>query len=91
MEEIKSDPNVGLDAAVTAVPELAKTRDTQAADPGRDDRRPGRVPSRTRMGSARSIAAGWTTSIAYMGTLKLIKDPVTTDDLVREDLLPAGD
>ena len=34
---------------------------------------------------------GWTTSIAYLGTLGLVKNPVTTDDLVREDLLPAGD
>ena len=34
---------------------------------------------------------GWTTSIGFMTGLGMVKDPVTTDDLVREDLLPAGD
>ena len=34
---------------------------------------------------------GWTKSIAYLGTLGLVKNPVTTDEVVREDLLPAGD
>ena len=31
MAEIKADPTVGLDAAITAVPELASARDAQAA------------------------------------------------------------
>ena len=31
MEEISDDPAVGLDAAITAVPELAASRETQAA------------------------------------------------------------
>ena len=34
---------------------------------------------------------GWTKSIAYLGTLGLVKNPVTTDDVVREDLLPPRD
>jgi hypothetical protein len=44
---------------------------------------------------ARALGAidrdGWTASIAYLDSLGLVKDPVTTDDLVRGDLLPAGD
>ena len=31
---------------------------------------------------------GWTKSIAFLGKLGLIKAPVTTDDVVRDDLLP---
>jgi NitT/TauT family transport system substrate-binding protein len=87
MEEIKANPTVGLDAAIAAVPELAKTRATQAA-----------VLAATiaswsgPIQDARGLGAidrdGWTTSIAYLGTLELVKQPVTTDDLVREDLLP---
>ncbi len=90
MAEIKADPKVGLDAAITAVPELATARDTQAAILA--------ATIASWSGSAqdaRGLGAidrdGWTASIAYLGTLGLVKDPVTTDQLVREDLLPAGD
>ena len=90
MEEITADPKVGLDAAITAVPELAGARDTEAA-----------ILDATiaswagPIQEARGLGAidrdGWTASIAYLGTLGMVKNPVTTDDLVREDLLPAGD
>jgi cytosine/adenosine deaminase-related metal-dependent hydrolase len=33
---------------------------------------------------------GWTSSITFMAGLGLVKNAVKTDDLVREDLLPAG-
>ena len=89
MEDIKADPKVGLDAAIKAVPELATQRDAQAAvlaatiatwsGPAQEARGLGAIDRE-----------GWTASIAYLGTLKLIKNPVTTDQLVREDLLPAG-
>jgi NitT/TauT family transport system substrate-binding protein len=90
MEEIKTDPAVGLAAAITAVPELASARDAQAAIlQATIDSWAGPVQQ------ARSLGAidrnGWTASIAYLGTLGLVKNPVTTDKLVREDLLPAGD
>ena len=39
----------------------------------------------------RSTAPGGTQSITFMDSLGLTKDPVTTEQLVREDLLPAGD
>jgi len=90
MAEIKADPTVGLDAAIVAVPELATARETQAAilaatiatwaGPAQDARGLGAIDR-----------DGWTASITYLDSLGLVKDPVTTDDLVREDLLPAGD
>ena len=90
MEEITADPKLGLDAAISAVPELAGARDTEAA-----------ILDATiaswagPIQEARGLGAidrdGWTASIAYLGTLGMVKNPVTTDDLVREDLLPAGD
>ncbi len=89
MEEIKQDPKAGLDAAIVAVPELASSRDVQAAvlaatvaswsGPWQDARGLGAIDR-----------DGWTASIAYLGTLGLVKHAVTTDDLVRGDLLPAG-
>lgn len=90
MSEIKADPTVGLDAAIKAVPELASQRAAQAAilaatiatwsGPIQDARGLGAIDR-----------DGWTASIAYLGTLGLLKGAVTTDALVREDLLPAGD
>jgi NitT/TauT family transport system substrate-binding protein len=90
MVEIKANPAVGLDAAIKAVPALANDRETQAAllaatiaswsGPTQDARGLGAI-DRT----------GWDQSIAFMGSLGLTKAPVTTEQLVREDLLPAGD
>ena len=89
MEEIKADPTVGLEAAIKAVPELSSQREAQAAvlaatiatwsGPIQDARAMGAIDR-----------DGWTASITYLGTLGLIKTAVTTDQLVREDLLPAG-
>jgi len=90
MEDIKADPTVGLDAAVTAVPELASARETQAAIlQATIDSWSGTVQAAKGLGAI--DRDGWTASIAYLGTLGLVKNPVTTDQLVREDLLPAGD
>ena len=89
MEEIKANPTVGLEAAIKAVPELASQRDAQAA-----------ILAATitswsgPVQEARGLGAidrdGWAASITYLGTLGLVKGSVTTDQLVREDLLPAG-
>jgi NitT/TauT family transport system substrate-binding protein len=89
MEEIKTNPKAGLDAAIVAVPELAKARDAQAA-----------VLAATIASwsgteqDANGLGAidrdGWTKSIAYLASLGLVKNPVTTDDLVSEEFLPAG-
>jgi NitT/TauT family transport system substrate-binding protein len=90
MNEIKANPTAGLDAAIKAVPELASDREGQAAvlaatiqswsGPAQQAHRLGAIDQ-----------AGWTTSIAFMEKLKLLAKPVTTEDLVRSDLLPAGD
>ena len=89
MKDITANPAVGLDAAIVAVPELASARDAQAAilaatiaswsGPVQDAHGLGAIDRN-----------GWTASIAYLGKLGLVKHPVTTDDLVREDLLPPG-
>jgi NitT/TauT family transport system substrate-binding protein len=90
MADIQADPSLGLDAAIAAVPELAQSRDLQA------EILAATIDSWTGTAQVdRGLGAidrdGWTTSIAFMTGLGLVKDPVTTDDLVREDLLPAGD
>jgi NitT/TauT family transport system substrate-binding protein len=90
MADIKADPTVGLDAAIKDVPELASARDAQAAILA--------ATIATWSGTVqdgRGLGAidrdGWTSSIAYLGKLGLVKNPVTTDQLVRDDLLPPGD
>jgi NitT/TauT family transport system substrate-binding protein len=90
MEEIKADPKVGLDAAIVAVPELANTRDLQAAVLAATiETWSGPTQAARRLGAIDSD--GWAASIKYLGTLGLVKKAVTVDDLVRTDLLPAGD
>ena len=87
MAEIKADPAIGLAAATKAVPEIASDKDGQAA-----------VLAATiaswagPIQEAKGLGAidrdGWSASIAFLGKLGLVKNPVTTDDLVRDDLLP---
>jgi len=90
MEEIKADPTVGLDAAIVAVPELASQREAQAAVLAATIATwSGPVQDANGLGAI--DRDGWTKSIAYLTTLDLVKNPVTTDQLVTEDLLPARD
>jgi NitT/TauT family transport system substrate-binding protein len=89
MVEIKANPTVGLDAAIKEVPALANDKETQAAllaatiaswtGPAQEARGLGAIDR-----------AGWEESITFLGSLGLTKAPVTTDQLVRDDLLPAG-
>jgi NitT/TauT family transport system substrate-binding protein len=88
MREIEATPDAGLDASITAVPELGNDRTTQkailaatidawkgggtAADFGAIDR------------------AGWTTSVTFMTALGLVPNAVTVDQLVDATLLPKG-
>jgi NitT/TauT family transport system substrate-binding protein len=89
MNEITADPGAGLDAAIKAVPELASSRGTQSAILAATiDSWAGTVQADHGLGAI--DRDGWTTSITFMTGLGLVKEPVTTDDLVREDLLPAG-
>ena len=97
MADIKADPTVGLDAAITAVPELASARDAQSAilaatiatwsGPVQDGRGLGAIDR-----------DGWTSSIAYLGKLGLVKNPVTDGSArarrpaaARRLTVPAGD
>ena len=90
MNEIKANPAAGLDAAVKAVPELASDREGQAAVLAATVES-WSGPAQQAHGLGAIDQAGWTTSIGFMDKLKLLPKPVTTDDLVRSDLLPAGD
>jgi NitT/TauT family transport system substrate-binding protein len=82
MNEIAGNPSVGLDAAITAVPELAGARDAQAKvlaatiaawSPA------GAAPGAPLTGAIDT--AGWQESIDYLTSLKLVAKPVTTADV----------
>ena len=89
MEEIAADPTKGVAAATKAVPELAKTPDTQMAILNATiDSWTG--PTQVDHGLGALDTDGWTSSIAYMTTLGLVPKPVTTDDVLQTDLLPAA-
>ena len=90
MNEIKADPKIGLDAAIKAVPELASDREGQAAVLAATiDAWTGKLQQTRGLGAIDE--PGWTASIPLMTELKLLAKPVTTEELVRTDLLPAGD
>jgi putative riboflavin transport system substrate-binding protein len=89
MVEIKANPTVGLEAAIKEVPALANDRETQAALLAATiDTWAGPVQNERGLGAI--DRAGWEESIGYLQSLGLVKSPVTTEQLVREDLLPAG-
>src|SRR5690606_6345569 len=87
MDDIVADPERGLDAAITAVPELAESRETQAA-----------VLEATveiwqsPLTAAEGLGAinrdGWQETIDFMTELGLVPNPVTVDDLLAEGYLP---
>ena len=87
MAEIEADPEVGLDAALVAVPELASARETQAAilaatiDVWRG-------PVQEAGGLGAISTQDWDRSVAYLESLGLIPNPVTSADLVDTSLLP---
>ena len=85
MTQIAADPTKGLEAAITAVPELATQRDTQKAILAAT------IAAWSRPGGSASDygsidRAGWEASITYMIRLGLVPNPVKVDDLLRTDL-----
>ena len=87
MKDIVADPTKGLDASITAVPELGQQRDTQAAILDATIaawKRPGSTGADD-LGSI--DRAGWTASIEFMTKLGLVPKPVTADDVVVEDFV----
>jgi NitT/TauT family transport system substrate-binding protein len=89
MAEISADPQVGLEAAIKAVPEIASDRDGQLAvlqatiELWHDD-----VTDAEGLGAV--DRAGWTRSIAAIAALPggLVPNPVTVDQIVDDSLLP---
>ena len=88
MEEIAANPDVGLDAAIVAVPELASARDVQAAILAATIE-VWRGPAQEARGFGAIEPADWEASIAYLETLGLVPNPVTIDDVLDTSLLPA--
>jgi NitT/TauT family transport system substrate-binding protein len=86
MDAIAADPDVGLDAAIAAVPELASNREVQAAildatiATWRD-------PTGAKPFGAIDRAA-WDASIIYLSSLDMVPNRVGVEDVVRDDLLP---
>jgi NitT/TauT family transport system substrate-binding protein len=89
MNEIVADPSKGLDAAIAAVPELGQDRETQAAileatiDVWQSPESDGPI------GLGAIDREGWQASIDFMTELGLVANPVTVDQLVSEEFLPA--
>jgi NitT/TauT family transport system substrate-binding protein len=88
MEEIAANPEVGLDAAITAVPDLAAARDVQAAilDATIEV---WTGPAQEAHGFGAIEPSDWEQSITYLETLGLVSNPVTVDDVIETGLLPA--
>ncbi len=88
MEEIAANPDVGMDAAITAVPDLASARETQAAilDATIEV---WKGPAQEARGFGAIEPADWERSIAYLETLDLVPNPVTVEDVIETGLLPS--
>ncbi len=90
MEEIRDDPAVGLEAAIAAVPELAADRDTQDAILAATiDAWEGTLQAERGLGAV--DRDGWQASIEFLEDLDLVPNPITIEDVLRDDLLPPGD
>ena len=88
MQEIKANPEAGLEAAIKQVPDLAASRDTQAAilDATIEV---WSGPAQEAKGLGAIEPTDWEKSLEYLKTLNLVPNPVTVDELVDTDLLPA--
>jgi putative riboflavin transport system substrate-binding protein len=90
MDEIAADPSKGLEAAIKAVPELAQDRDTQTAILNATiDTWRARSTSVEPPAFGAIDRDGWAASIDYMTSLGLVAKPVTVDEVVSEEFLPA--
>jgi putative riboflavin transport system substrate-binding protein len=90
MGDIVANPQTGLDAAVKAVPTLGQDTATQKAilDATIDVWLPHGTPDPSRTLGAID-RPGWQESIDYMTTLGLVPTPVTVDQVVTQEFLPA--
>ena len=87
MDDITKDPEKGLEAALTAVPDLAAQRDTQAAilDATIEV---WRGPNQQARGLGAIEPGDWEKSVTFMTELGLVPNPVTVEDLVETGFLP---
>jgi NitT/TauT family transport system substrate-binding protein len=90
MDEISADPEIGLEAAIVAVPELASAREAQLAVLEATIES-WRGPAQASAGLGAIDRDGWAASIEYLTSLGLVPNPVTVDDLVRDDLVQPAD
>ena len=91
MNEISATPAIGVDAAIKAVPDLAKNRPLQEAVLAAtiaDWRATGAAIGSPITGAVDSAA--WTRTLAFMTTLKLVPKPVTVTDLVDTTFAPGS-
>jgi NitT/TauT family transport system substrate-binding protein len=90
MEEIRDNPEAGLEAAIAAVPELGTDRETQAAILAATiDAWEGTLQAERGLGAV--DRDGWEASIEFLEDQGLVPNPITIEDLLRDDLLPPGD
>jgi putative riboflavin transport system substrate-binding protein len=89
MQEISETPEVGLEAALVAVPDLAASRDTQAAilDATIEV---WRGPVQQDKGLGAIEPTDWAASVDFLTELGLVPNPVTVDDLIDTGLLPGS-
>jgi len=87
VDEIAADPEVGLDAAIAAVPELAESRDTQLAILEATIET-WRGPLTATQGFGAIDREGWADSVTFMSGLGLVPNAVEVDDLVDDGYLP---
>jgi ABC-type nitrate/sulfonate/bicarbonate transport system substrate-binding protein len=81
MDEIKADPQKGLDATFALVPNLAQDPALQRQILDATVATWGDAPY------GAIDREGWQQSLDFMGTLGLVPNPVTVDQLVTEDLV----
>ncbi len=87
MVEISAEPEIGLDAAIIAVPELGSAKETQAAIlDATIDVWSGPVQETGGLGAIEP--ADWEASIEYLESLDLVPNPVTVEDVLETGLLP---
>jgi NitT/TauT family transport system substrate-binding protein len=89
MNEIAEDPNLGVDAAVKAVPDLGKDRALQLAllTATVESWRPAGAAGAAPITGAVDPAA-WDKTVAFMTSLQLVPKPVTSKDLVDTSFAP---
>jgi NitT/TauT family transport system substrate-binding protein len=91
MNEIATTPSVGVDAAIKAVPDLAKNRPLQEAILAATiaDWRPTGAAAGSPITGAVDTAS-WDKTVTFMTSLGLVPKPVTATDLVDTSVVPGS-